>query len=156
RGERFFFNSLENTLTSAIKPKLEVEYTGGNSSNPPTATNDSYSVNEDTTLSVAAPGILTNDSDPDGDALSADLVTLPAHSSSFSFSSNGSFTYRPLANFNGTDSFTYKASDGNLQSGTATVTITVNPVPDAPVAVNNSYSLDEDTTLTVAAPGVLG
>src|SRR5438093_1321541 len=64
--------------------------------------------------------------------------------------------YVPALNFNGVDSFTYKASDGQAQSGVATVTITVTPVNDAPVAVNDdSYTTPEDTQLTVIAPGVL-
>src|SRR2546422_8411905 len=62
----------------------------------------------------------------------------------------------PALNFNGTDSFTYKASDGQAQSGVATVTITVTPVNDAPVAANDdSYTTPEDTLLMVSAPGVL-
>src|SRR2546426_2108771 len=62
----------------------------------------------------------------------------------------------PAPNFNGTDSFTYKASDGQAQSGVATVTITVTPVNDPPVAANDdSYTTPEDTQLTVSAPGVL-
>src|SRR5437667_4370557 len=65
------------------------------------------------------------------------------------------FSYHANSNFNGSDSFTYKANDGALDSTTATVTITVNPVNDAPVAANDAYSVDEDATLTVAAPGVL-
>ena len=53
------------------------------------------------------------------------------------------------ANYNGTDSFTYKANDGTADSNVATVTITVTPVNDAPVAANDSYTTDEDTPLTV-------
>ena len=69
---------------------------------------------------------------------------------------NGSFTYTPNANFNGSDNFTYKANDGKANSNIATVSITVNAVNDAPVAVNDAYSVNKDTTLTVVAPGVLG
>src|SRR5437762_8413413 len=62
----------------------------------------------------------------------------------------------PAVNFNRTDTLTYKASDGQAQSGVATVTITVTPVNDAPVAANDdSYTTPEDTQLTVSAPGVL-
>src|SRR5204863_380897 len=69
---------------------------------------------------------------------------------------DGSFSYMPALNFNGTDTFTYKASDGQAQSGVATVTITVTPVNDAPVAANDdNYTTPEDTQLTVSAPGVL-
>jgi VCBS repeat-containing protein len=121
----------------------------------PVAVNDSYSTNEDTTLSVAAPGVLGNDTDVDGNTLTAVLVSGPTEGT-LTLNSNGSFSYTPNANFNGTDSFTYKANDGTVNSNIATVTITVNAVNDAPVAVNDSYSTNEDTTLTVAAPGVLG
>src|SRR5207302_3104112 len=69
--------------------------------------------------------------------------------------SNGSFTYTPAANYNGPDSFTYQANDGTVNSNFATVSIAVNPVNDAPVAVNDSYSTNEDTPLSVATPGVL-
>src|SRR5207247_804957 len=57
--------------------------------------------------------------------------------------------------YNGPDSFTYKASDGSANSATATVSLTVRPVNDAPAAVNDSFATDEDTALTIAAPGVL-
>src|SRR5205823_6549496 len=74
---------------------------------------------------------------------------------SLTLNANGSFTYTPSANVNGADSFTYKANDGALNSNTATVTITINAVNDAPVAQNDSYTTDEDTQLTVGAAGVL-
>src|SRR5205807_4730923 len=69
---------------------------------------------------------------------------------------DNSTTYTTAANHNGPDSFTYKANDGALDSNVATVSITVNAVNDAPVAGNDSYVTNEDTTLTVAAPSVLG
>ncbi len=61
---------------------------------------------------------------------------------------DGSFTYTPNANFNGTDSFTYTASDGTAASNVATVTITVTRVNDAPVAVNDAATTDEDTAVS--------
>ncbi|HKO59437.1 MAG TPA: Ig-like domain-containing protein, partial [Thermoanaerobaculia bacterium] len=69
---------------------------------------------------------------------------------------NGGFTYTPAANYNGADSFTYKANDGTSDSNVATVFITVSPVNDAPIAVNDVYNVNEGGTLTVLAPGVLG
>ncbi|MFN6052056.1 MAG: cadherin-like domain-containing protein, partial [Planctomycetia bacterium] len=68
---------------------------------------------------------------------------------------DGSFTYTPNADFNGKDSFSYKANDGSLDSNEAMVTIMVNSVNDAPVAVDDSYSTSEDMVLTIAGPGVL-
>ena len=121
----------------------------------PVAANDSYSTNEDTALTVAAPGVLGNDTDVDGNPLTASVVASPTHGT-LTLNSNGSFTYTPTANYNGPDSFTYRANDGTANSNTATVSITINPVNDAPVAANDSYSTNEDTALTVAAPGVLG
>src|SRR5207247_555330 len=116
--------------------------------------NDSYITAEDTTLNVAAPGVLANDSDVDGDILSAILVSQPAHGS-LTLNGNGSFSYVPAANYNGTDSFTYKANDGLADSGIATVSITITAANDAPVAVNDSYINAEDTTLKIAVTGVL-
>src|SRR3989441_5455925 len=78
----------------------------------------------------------------------------PTHGS-LALNSNGSFSYTPAATYNGPDSFTYKANDGQADSAVATVTITIGGVNDAPVAVNDSYTTAEDTTLNVAASGVL-
>jgi PKD repeat protein len=90
----------------------------------PSAVPDTYSTPQDAALTVAAPGVLTNDTDPDGDALTAQLVGSTANGT-VSLQSDGSFTYTPNAGFTGDDSFSYTASDGSLTS-TATVTITVN------------------------------
>jgi len=119
----------------------------------PDASNDSYTTSEDTTLSVTAPGVLANDSDPDGDVLNASKVS-GATNGTVTVYANGSIEYDPDPMFNGADSFTYRASDGSA-SDTATVTINVSAVNDAPTAENDSYATSEDTTLSVTAPGVL-
>src|SRR6185369_15286115 len=121
----------------------------------PVAANDSYITNEDTTLIIAAPGLLGNDTDVDHDSLSAHLVSGPAHGS-LTLNADGSFSYTPNADYNGSDSFTYKANDGVADSNVATVNLTINAVNDAPVAANDSYITNEDTTLIIAAPGLLG
>ncbi|NOG48609.1 MAG: tandem-95 repeat protein [Chloroflexi bacterium] len=120
----------------------------------PVAVDDAYATDEDTALNVAAPGVLTNDTDVDGDTLTAVLVVGPTNGT-LTLNGDGSFIYTPNANFNGSDTFTYKANDGTADSNVATVTITVNPVNDAPVAVDDAYTTDEDTALNIAAPGVL-
>jgi VCBS repeat-containing protein len=100
----------------------------------PVAVADSYSINEDTLLSVnAATGVLANDSDVNGGALTAVLVTGPANALSFTLNADGSFTYQAASNYNGTDSFTYEANDGTDNSTPVTVNLTINPVNDAPV-----------------------
>src|SRR5206468_4173984 len=110
---------------------------------------------EDTALTVSAPGVLGNDTDVEGDALTAIVVSGPSHGT-LTLNSDGSFSYTPAANFNGADSFSYKRSEERRVGKDGTVSLTVTPVNDAPVAVNDVYSTNEDTTLTVAAPGVLG
>jgi hypothetical protein len=97
----------------------------------PVAHNDSYTTNQGTPLVVAAPGVLANDTDVDGNTLTAALVAGPA-SGTLALNSNGAFTYTPNSGFSGSDSFTYRANDGSLNSGVATVSITVNPA-SAPV-----------------------
>jgi hypothetical protein len=77
----------------------------------PVAPGDAFSTAEDTVLTVPAPGVLGNDTDPDGDPLTAVLVTGPSHGS-LTLNANGSFSYTPAADFAGSDSFTYRASDG--------------------------------------------
>jgi VCBS repeat-containing protein len=96
--------------------------------------------------------VLANDSDLDGDALSAALGSGPAHGT-LVLNANGSFTYTPAANFHGSDSFTYRASDGDLASDAATVAITVTSVNDAPTAADDGYSTAEDAPLTCLLPG---
>ena len=121
----------------------------------PVAVADSYSTPKNTTLTVAAPGVLGNDTDADGDTLTAIKVTNPAHGT-VTVSANGAISYVPTAAYVGPDSFTYKANDGALDSNTVTVSLTVTATNAAPVAVADSYSTPKNTTLTVAAPGVLG
>ncbi len=111
-------------------------------------------MDEDNSLTIATPGILTNDTDDDGDPLTAVLVTNVVRGS-LTLNANGSFTYDPDPNFNGADAFTYKANDGTADSNVATVTITVRPVNDAPVAFDEAYTVNEDEVLDVAVPGVL-
>ncbi|MGA2500849.1 MAG: cadherin-like domain-containing protein, partial [Tepidisphaeraceae bacterium] len=124
------------------------------SGNIPTAVDDNYSTLEDNALIVAASGVLANDTDPESDALTAVLVDGPTHGG-LTLNPDGSFTYTPAENFNGADSFTYKANDGTGDSNVATVSITVNPINDLPVAANDAFATDEDTPLVIAAPGVL-
>ncbi len=121
---------------------------------PPIAVDDDYSTEEDTTLTVTAPGIMSNDSDVDGTITSA--KTTDPSNGSVTVNADGSFEYVPNANFHGTDSFTYTITDNDSATATATVSITVNSVNDVPSAVDDSYSTVEDTTLNVPlATGVL-
>lgn len=120
--------------------------------NPPTAMEDSYSTTRNTPLTVNAPGVLSNDTDANGDTLSAIKVADPSHGT-VTLNTNGSFIYTPTTNYVGADSFTYRVSDGTASSGIVTVTLTV--TNNAPTAVGDSYSTAKNTPLTINAPGVL-
>ena len=120
----------------------------------PIANNDNYTVAEDTTLTIAGTGVLANDTDIDGDPLTALLASGPTRGT-LTLNPTGGFVYRPNANFNGTDTFTYRATDGGLTSAVATVTLTVTPVNDRPNPGTDIYYVLEDQILTDAAPGVL-
>ncbi|MFO0999358.1 MAG: DUF2341 domain-containing protein [Planctomycetaceae bacterium] len=90
-------------------------------------------------IAEAGPGsVLINDSDPDGDTLSVSSWTNPSRSKSFTMNSDGTFTYTPQDNFNGTDSFTYRLTDGTNILAPVTVTLTIRAVNDAPSAINVS------------------
>jgi VCBS repeat-containing protein len=90
----------------------------------PVAVNDSYSAKEDKKLVLGAPGVLANDTDAEGSALTAALLTNPSHGT-VTLASNGSFTYWPGLDYFGPDAFSYRASDGTAWSSAATVSITV-------------------------------
>jgi large repetitive protein len=111
----------------------------------PTAVNDAATTNEDTAVTIAP---LVNDTDPDGDPLRITAATAP--NGTVVINANGTITYTPRANFNGTDTITYTISDGNGGFSTAVVIVTVNAVNDAPVAVNDAARTNEDTPVTVA------
>ncbi len=120
----------------------------------PIAADDAYTLVGSTLTIDAATGVLANDNDPDGDAITAEVATTPAHGT-LTLHADGSFDYSADAGFEGTDSFTYTASDASSSSLAATVTITVRPVNAIPVAVADAYEILEGQTLTVTAPGIL-
>src|SRR3954464_14480561 len=114
---------------------------------------DAYSTSEDTPLTVSAEGgLLVNDTDTSEGSLSVQTVAQPSHGT-VAVNSEGSFTYTPDADFNGTDTFTYTATDGSEESDPATVEITVDPVNDQPAAADGSAGTDEDTAVTVDLRG---
>jgi uncharacterized repeat protein (TIGR01451 family) len=101
----------------------------------PMAAVDTYTTPESTLLSVAAPGVLTNDTDAEDTALTAVVASAPAHGT-LTLNADGSFTYQPTPGYSGPDYFTYRASDGVLVSTPGTVSVTVTDVNRAPVAAD--------------------
>ncbi len=123
---------------------------------PPVVQDDSYSSDEDAAFfAIAAPGVLANDQDPDGDAMTAVLVTPPVHGK-LTLQPNGSFFYDSDPNFFGEDSFTYRAKDLRESPQLATVRLRILPKYDAAVPVADGYKAQPRVPLTVAAAdGVL-
>ena len=116
----------------------------------PSAAEDFYTVDEDSLLfSSAAQGVLANDSDAEGDALTAILVDTPRHGD-INFNADGSFLYDPAANFFGDDTFSYSAVDFRASEPT-TVTITVDPKYDPPTGVPDEYKSVPGRILNIPA-----
>ena len=103
-----------------------VAVTVTNVNEAPVATADSYDTEANTALNVAAAGVLANDTDGDGDPLTAVLVSGPANGS-LTLNADGSFTYTPDGGFVGTDRFTYNANDGTANSEERIATLNVQP-----------------------------
>jgi len=110
----------------------------------PVAVSDDATINEDAELTG---NVLTNDLGIDGDALSAEVVTGPG-AGTLVLNPDGIFTYTPNLNVNGPDGFTYRVHDTTGNSADLAVVITVTPVNDAPVAVVDDASTDEDVALS--------
>jgi len=122
----------------------------------PIAMDDSYNTNVNNLLLIESPGVLSNDTDPDGD----DLEIIAFDSTSVSggivdLNPDGGFTYTPPNGFEGDDSFSYVISDGRGGTDTASVDIAVIKGAIDPVANNDVYSTNKNTELIIDAPGVL-
>ena len=114
----------------------------------PVAAADAFTTAEDSALTIAPAALLSNDSDLDGDTLAVASFTQPAHGTVALVA--GNLVYTPDANYNGADAFTYTVSDGNGGTSTATVSLGVTPVNDAPILGVGSGSVTEDVTLTAS------
>jgi hypothetical protein len=155
------FDGHEGTFAkiTLLEPFFEAEYTDtalylrvlGQVNEPPVAEGDVASTDEDTPATI---NVLGNDSDPDNDPLTVTNLTQPANGSA-AVNADQTVTYTPDPEFFGTDSFTYTANDGEIDSNTASVTVEVLSVNDPPAVMDDAYITDEDVTLIVDAPGVL-
>src|SRR6185295_4501838 len=103
-------------------PLATVSLTISNINRAPAVTDDGFTLGKNASLTVNAPGVLSNDTDLDGDTLTATLGTGPTHGT-LNLLPNGSFTYTPVSNYFGADSFTYRANDGLTNSALATVSL---------------------------------
>jgi hypothetical protein len=135
--------SLEGGGDFGNDPAFDTVFTLSNAA--PAAVADSVTTNEDTAVTF---NVLANDTDGDGDTLTVTDFTTTSHGSLVPGPTSGSFTYTPDLDYSGPDSFSYTASDGT-DSSSATVTISVNPVNDPPVAVDSTSTTPEETAVTI-------
>jgi len=119
------------------------------------AQSDSYTTARNVVLQVnTARGVLSNDSDPEGNQMTTRIMTQTQHGV-LQMEKEGGFKYTPDVDYAGLDSFSYRANDGSLDSNLVTVNINVNFTNRAPVATDDSYSIAGGATLNIAADGVL-
>jgi sugar lactone lactonase YvrE len=139
-------NSISVELRSTPGSFITVSITSETENHPPVAQDQNITTDEDTSKAITLVA-----TDPDGDTLTYMVVVQPSHGTLSGTLPN--ITYTPTAHFYGTDSFTFKANDGKLDSNIATVSITVNHVNHAPVAQNQNVTTDEDASkaITLAA-----
>jgi hypothetical protein len=123
----------------------QVNLTVVSSNQPPVAAGDAVTTNEDVAVQVA---VLANDSDPEGATLVVQSVTTPTRGTAV-VNADQTITYTPNANSSGADSFSYTIVDGAGGSATAVVTVTVNPVNDAPVANADTVTVREDVSIAI-------
>jgi hypothetical protein len=137
----------DGTPSECVQALVEIDVLPVN--DVPVAAPDAAATDEDTPVTIP---VLANDSDPDGDPLTVAIVTPPANGS-VTVHGDGTITYTPNPNFNGTDTFEYEACDPSGACSTAPVIVTVAPVADAPVAVDDSAVTDEDSPVTFVVLG---
>jgi len=132
----------DRAATDSLLVTVQVPASGNH---PAVAVDDSYETPPGSSLTVVAPGVLANDTDADGDPLTAILVSGTAHGG-LTLVSNGMFAYAPVGGYTGTDGFTYVANAGTVDSAPATVTIVVG-------ATATTTTTSTTTTTTGTASG---
>jgi len=125
-----------NSRNDSCTANASVTVNAGGGNNPPVAMDDSYNTPKNESLTVEAPGVLTNDSDPDADPLTASLESSVSHGG-LTLNTNGSFTYTPANGYVGQDSFTYRAVD-SLAAMSDPATVTIDVVDSGAVSINST------------------
>ncbi len=141
--DSFTFKVNDGTVDSAL---TSVAITISPANDPPTANNIDITAMEDMPAPVLLTGI-----DPDGDLLTYSIVTQPSNGTLSGTEPN--MTYAPNTNFNGLDGFTFKASDGKMNSIPATVSLVVTPADDPPIANANNVTVPEDAVTHILLTG---
>jgi PKD repeat protein len=118
---------------------------------PPVATDDAAITDEDTPVTIP---VLGNDTDADNDVLTSALVAGPLHGT-LALGADGAFTYTPALNFNGTDSFTYKANDGQAETAEGNLTFTITSLPTTGALLHNGVAVTVGQKFTGSPAGLV-
>lgn len=150
------FDGLGSTVAGIVRTSPQGDVVASGSVNvAPIAAPDVFAMLQAEALSVSGRGVLANDSDGNEDALSAVLVSGAANGT-LTLLASGALNYTPDEGFFGSDSFTYRASDGSLSSAVATVTINVAQRTDRPVALDDAgFTVASGQTLAITAGALL-
>ncbi|MBB1304107.1 Ig-like domain-containing protein [Pseudoalteromonas sp. SR43-5] len=153
KSYQVLITGVEGSGESGFANIINIAPVGGELAFAPKANADQFQINEDQTLQG---NVLTNDTNQySGDLrVNADALILPQHGT-LNINENGDFTYIPIANFNGEDAFSYQVANELGMTDTAVVEITILAVNDAPIALDNTYSITNNGTLVVLSPGLL-
>ncbi|MEP0984745.1 Ig-like domain-containing protein [Ekhidna sp.] len=145
----FGWNGSDGEAYAATSANVNITFNAINDA--PEAVADNYTFDEGSTNNIDnSIGVLANDSDPDGDAITAILVTNVSNGS-LTLNADGSFDYTHDGSESSSDTFTYKVNDGAVDGDTVQVTLTINEVNDAPNAEADSYSFDKGSDNSISA-----
>jgi VCBS repeat-containing protein len=150
-------DGMSNSQVARATITVTGEGGGGEENVAPVSAADNYATTVDQTLNISVPGVLSNDTDANGDTLTAQLVANAANGT-VTLAADGSFVYVPNAGYIGADSFQYAAFDGELAGTAVTVNIQVQAAGQntRPIVNNDNYIVEGDSPFTVGGSGVLG
>ena len=153
-GEASFTYSVSDGHGGTASGLVKVDVQPGSGNHAPDAVDDTAETSEDTAVTIAIADLLANDTDPDAGDTKTFVSAQGAVNGTVTVS-GGDIIFTPDENYGGPASFTYTIKDSAGATDTATVRVNVTSVNDAPVTGSDQYEVDEDTLLTIAAPGVL-
>lgn len=145
-GDAYFTYVLTDGALDSSPAKVSFKVAPTNDA--PTAKNDTVSATEDTAINYKADVLLGNDTDIDKDVIKISSIDTTGTTGKVTLNTDGSVTFTPNKDFDGTTSFAYQITDGITVSNSATVTINMKAVNDAPVAVNDELTIAEETNVT--------
>ncbi|MDG2381016.1 MAG: Ig-like domain-containing protein [Pirellulaceae bacterium] len=146
-GRDEFQYQVSDGIALSSSATVIVDVTADNSA--PVAVSDRIVIEEDQPMFFQPDRLLSNDQDSDGDPLTIQIASLPAHGT-VTHRDDGRWLYTPEGDYHGTDEFYYRALDGKSKSNLAKVSLVVQPINDNPIAVSDELTTTEDTRLIFA------